>query len=323
MTSVDTSVCAVVVTHRPDVDRLRGALARVRRQVDHLVVVDNGPDDVSRRLEPGVVVLSQPGNVGVAAAVNTGIAWARAHGSTHVLLLDQDSWAQPGMVAALVEASARLSREHRVAAVGPRHFDPRLGRDAPFIEVAFPMSRKLFCASGTVRCDFLIGSGTLIALPVLDDVGPMDAGLFVDNVDLDWCFRARARGYSVFGVGDATMEHLIGERRASVLGARVAQHRPERLYFITRNRLRMYRRGHTPGRWIAQDVPRVLLKVLVFGVLLGPRAENLRHLLRGLLDGVRDVSGPGPFAQPTTAQPTTGPADAGSAVTAGAAGVRR
>jgi rhamnosyltransferase len=296
MTTAGASVCAVVVTHRPDLDRLRGVLARLHDQVDHVVVVDNGPDDVGSGLGPGVTVLQEPGNVGLAAAVNDGVAWARARASTHVLLLDQDSWPQAGMVATLLRASTELSRRHRVAAVGPRHVDPRLGRAAPFIEVGFPMSRKLSCVSGAVRCDFLIGSGTLIALPVLDDVGPMDAGLFIDNVDLDWCFRARARGYAVFGVGGATMEHLIGERRASVLGAQVAQHRPERLYFITRNRLKLYRRPHTPRVWVAQDAPRVLLKALIFGLLLGPRAENLRQMRRGFVDGVRDVSGPGPLA---------------------------
>jgi rhamnosyltransferase len=307
MRSADLSVCAVVVGHEPARDRLRGVLTRVRGQVDHTVVVDNGPGETAREVaaDLGVTVLRQPTNVGLAAAVNRGVAWAREHGCSHVLLLDQDSWPAPGMVAVLVEALSTVSREERVAAVGSCQFDPRLGELAPFVEVAFPMSRKLHCTAGVVRCDFVIGSGSLVPLAVLDDVGGMDEGLFIDNVDLDWSFRARARGYAVYGVGGARMEHLIGDRRAPLLGGRlrVVQHSPRRLYFIMRNRVELYRRRHTPRVWVAQDVPRILVKLVLFGVLLGPRRANLRHMLWGLWDGVRRVTGPGPLAAARNSQP--------------------
>ena len=36
---------------------------------------------------------------------------------------------------------------------------------------------------------------------------------------------------------------------------------------------------------MAQDVPRVLLKLLLFGVLIGPRRKNLYCMLRGLRMG--------------------------------------
>jgi len=301
MTSMDTSVCAVVVGHDPDPDRLRGLLTRVRGQVARVVVVDNGPGDTVHRVAAaqGATVLRQQTNVGLAAALNRGIAWARDHDCTHVLLLDQDSWPEPGMVATLVEALASVSRHDRVAAVGACQLDPRLGELAPFVEVGFPASRKLRCSEGVVRCDFLIGSGSLIPLGVLDDVGDMDEGLFIDNVDLDWCFRARARGYAVYGVGGARMEHLLGDRRTALFRGRVrvVQHSPQRLYFIMRNRVELYRRPHTPRVWVAQDIPRILVKLILFGVLLPPRRANLAHMLWGLWDGVRRVAGPGPLAE--------------------------
>jgi len=259
-------------------------------------------------------VLRQTHNIGLAAALNRGIAWARAHGSTHVLLLDQDSWPEPGMVATLVDALASLSRDERVAAVGACQVDPRIAELAPFVEVGFPKSRKLRCSEGVVRCDFLIGSGSLIPLAVLDEVGEMDEGLFIDNVDLDWCFRARARGYAVYGVGGARMEHLLGDRRASLARGhvRVVQHSQQRLYFIMRNRLELYRRRHTPRIWVAQDVPRVLAKLILFGVLLAPRRANLGYMLWGLWDGARRVAGPGPLADARVPQldPVVAPATA-------------
>jgi rhamnosyltransferase len=50
---------------------------------------------------------------------------------------------------------------------------------------------------------------------------------------------------------------------------------------------------HTPRVWMARDVPRVLVKLLLFGVLIGPcRRKNLRCMPRSLRDGVRGRTGP-------------------------------
>ena len=289
-------VCAVLVTYHPDPQVLRRAIAAVRPQVASVVVVDNGG-----ALPPlaGVEVVAQKANIGLAAAQNAGIARARTAGASHVLILDQDSVPAPDMVAELLAASARIGAREKVAAVGPRYRDPRENRDAPFIKVAFPMSKKLWCDAGTgeIRTDFLISSGALVALDVLDDVGGMDDGIFIDNVDMEWSFRARARGYALYGVCSATMEHSLGDAREPVLGgaARVVRHGPVRLYFIMRNRVALYRRSYTPRVWIAQDVPRVFVKFAIFAVLTGPRLRNVRYMLRGLADGVRGRTGPCPL----------------------------
>jgi len=119
-------------------------------------------------------------------------------------------------------------------------------------------------------------------------VGAMDAGLFIDNVDMEWSFRARAKGYALYGVCSATMHHHLGDdRRALPFGVgKIVVHGPSRLYYMMRNRLRLYGMRHTPLVWTAQDIPRVLVKLFLFGVLIGPRWRNLRFMLRGLWDGL-------------------------------------
>ncbi|MBS0432892.1 MAG: glycosyltransferase family 2 protein, partial [Proteobacteria bacterium] len=241
---------------------------------------------------PGAVLLPQATNLGLAAAFNAGIAWARAHGFHHVLLLDQDSRPADAMVRELLQALAALSAREKIAAVGPRYRDEQESRDAPFVRIRFPFNRKLYCGDGcpeTVRCDFLISSGSLIPLDVLDDVGGMDDALFIDNVDLEWCFRARAAGYSLYGACAARMAHRLGDarRRLPGLPRGVIVHAPRRLFFIMRNRLLLYRRAATPGAWIAQDVPRVFVKFLLFSVFIGPRRRHLRAMLAGLHAGMR------------------------------------
>lgn len=295
MTDMSTaSVCAVVVTFQPKAEDVATLLDAVTAQVGAVVVVDNASDGVWQQAieqtRPGIALLRQPCNVGLAAAQNAGIAWARAHGYAHVLLLDQDSEPGDGMVTALLTALRALSADGQVAAVGPRFHDRREHRHAPFVRIGFPSSQKLWCESDaqSIACDFLISSGALIPIAVLDRVGDMNAGLFIDNVDMEWSFRARARGYALYGVCSATMHHSLGdERRALPFGARqIVVHGSARLYYMMRNRLRLYGMRHTPLAWTAQDAPRVLVKLFLFGVLIGPRWRNLRFMLRGLWDGL-------------------------------------
>jgi rhamnosyltransferase len=297
-------VCAVVVSYHPDPAVMVKLAETVAEQVGAVVLVDNGSEGgwqsglAASLRAAGGALLPQSRNLGLAAAQNVGIDWARDHGYRYVLLLDQDSEPGDDMVASLRKALIALSATGQVAAVGPRFHDLREHRDAPFVRMRFPFNRKLWCElpAQTIACDFLISSGMLIPLVVLDRVGPMDAGLFIDNVDLEWGFRAQAQGYVLHGVCAATMRHRLGDARHALpfgLG-QVVVHGPVRLYYMMRNRVRLYRMPHTPGAWIAQDLPRVLAKLLLFGVLIGPRWRNLRCMLRGLWDGLRGRRGPSP-----------------------------
>ncbi|MFA6230642.1 MAG: glycosyltransferase family 2 protein [Rhodanobacter sp.] len=300
----EAKICAVIVSYQPESSILVNLIAAISAQTAAVVLVDNASagdwhDGIGRALSAaGGALLRQGENIGLAAAQNIGIDWARAHGYSHVLLLDQDSEPTEGMVASLLGALHRLSTIGRVAAVGPRFHDLREDRDAPFVRLGFPLNHKLWCAEAeqTIACDFLISSGMLIPLDVLDQVGSMDAGLFIDNVDLEWGFRARARGFALYGVCAAMLHHHLGDARRPLpwgLG-QVVVHGPSRLYYMMRNRLLLYRTPHVPRVWKAQDMLRVPAKLFLFGLLIRPRRHNLRCMLRGLWDGLRGRRGAGP-----------------------------
>ncbi|TAM95590.1 MAG: glycosyltransferase family 2 protein [Rhodanobacteraceae bacterium] len=296
-------VCAVVVTHRPELSVLAEQLATLAPQVGHIVVVDNASTEPCLRdfcaAHPEVILLALPANRGLAHALNSGIDRARTlAGVTSVLLMDQDSVPAPDMVRRLVAAQAKLSAHGKVAAVGPRFRDTRELADAPFVRIRFPFNRKLHCDGRCteIRCDFLISSGCLVTLAVLDDVGGMDGTLFIDNVDLDWCFRATAAGYALYGVCAAGLSHRLGDARRRIPGfpRGIVVHPPRRLYYMMRNRVLLYRRAHTPLRWVAQDVPRLIVKLLLFALLVPPRRKNLHCMLAGLRAGLAGRATPPP-----------------------------
>ncbi|HET7591666.1 MAG TPA: glycosyltransferase family 2 protein [Rhodanobacteraceae bacterium] len=296
----DPSVAAVLVSHHPDLALLRASLDALAAQAGWVVVVDNAsPGPGVRAICAGyrnVEFVPLPENRGLAAALNEGVAHARARPRvSHVLLMDQDSVPETGMVDALKRVMDRLTETRKVAAVGPRFRDPREASDAPFVRIRFPVNRQLLCDGdrAEVACDFLITSGSLIPLAVLDAVGGMEEGLFIDNVDLEWCFRATDRGYALFGVCDARMLHHHGAERQRVPGLPrgIVVHTPQRLFYMMRNRVLLYRRTYTPARWVAQDLPRMVVKLLLFSLLVRPRRANLRWMLRGLRAGLRGQTG--------------------------------
>ena len=298
-------VHAIVVTYHPNRHTLVALLDATERQVDRVLVVDNGSAESQTWLREigdarGHELLLLDQNVGVAAAHNLGIAKARALGADAVLLLDQDSLPAQDMVRALRQALADLHRSGKVvAAVGPCHVDQRSLVASPFVQFGFLFNTYLYCGPkqgrSFVQCDHLITSGTLIPAASLDAIGGFDEGLFIDNVDTEWCFRAKARGYELFGVCSARMQHALGEALSKTwvpFAHDVVVHRPARLYYIVRNHVLLYRRRYTPNAWIVQDVPRLMFKVVMFATSFSPRLSNLMMMMKGFRDGMRGKTGP-------------------------------
>lgn len=294
-------ICAIVVTYYPNLGQLQQLLDRLSKQVEHVVIIDNGLTlmDLIRTDSSRTLII--PGtNVGVATAINQGIVFASDAGYTHVLLMDQDSEPASDMVSQLLIVENMLTdRGVKVAATGPQYLERQSGRVAPFIQISLSRVKRIYTSQDNnnldyVESDFLITSGSLIAISALKAIGKMRDGLFIDNVDLEWCFRAREQHYCCIGVFSAKMHHSIGENRKPFLfGLRdQAVHPPSRLYYMMRNRVILYSLAHTPKFWILHDIPRLIFKFLLFTALIPNRVTNFRAMTRGLRDGISKVEGP-------------------------------
>jgi len=304
-------VAAVVVTFLPKLDRLQLVLGALAAQTDGVFVVDNSGDvataeaiaAVCRRT--GAALLPQPANSGLAAGFNIGLRAIRLAGFTHGLLMDQDSLPQDGMVQRLMQTLISENSKRDIAAIGPRFFDRRGAVPASFARVGFPSNRATSARErgGSVyETDYLISSGCLLPLEALDQVGELTEDLFIDNIDMEWCFRARSKGLRLLGEGGASLEHELGESRRRLPFGRIGiVHGSSRLYYIMRNRVRLYWMPYVPWQWKAQDLLRLPMKFLIFSLLVGPRLDNTRHMLLGLWHGLIRQTGPLPMARPDAA----------------------
>lgn len=305
--SIGERVFAVVVAYLPDTEVLRALLDALLTQTGGVVVVDNTPM-ADRRVEILCATLAQDTlrlmrlgqNLGIARALNVGIDAAMAAGATHVLLSDQDSLPAPDMVAELLRAHDELTRAGRcVGAVGPTYIDRHTGITFPFqVDVPgkfFYGHRRPDTTRPTVEALTLITSGTLIAVPVLRELGPMREDFFIDHVDIEWSHRARAAGYALFGVGSAMMFHSMGDHALRVwyFGWRQeSAYSPVRVYYRIRNFVALCRLPTIRWRWKLRNgwyIVGVVYTQTVFGQ---QHLATLHMAICGLWHGLRGRMGP-------------------------------
>ena len=292
---------SITVVYEPPPDRLLAQIRAIASQVDLCILVNNGDaktlDEIVSQVPDcdAIRVLHLGSNLGVAAALNRGLEMAAQAGAEWALLLDQDSIPRDGFVSSLLADALREGRDSvPVAAIGPHIVMPRDGTDLPFIRLGWLRNRHQRGAPGTtVDCDFLITSGCLVRMAAVARIGGFDEGLFIDSVDLEWSFRARSQGYRLVGSFGTTLDHEIGSRSKMVAGVlRVVVHPPVRLYFMTRNRILLYRRGYVPAKWKGKDFGRMIMKFFVMCLFVAPRLQYARMSWLGVRDGFLGKTGP-------------------------------
>jgi hypothetical protein len=220
------STLAVVVLNwngRADTLALLPTLERCRLPEGwraRVLVVDNGSTDGSaeaiRAALPEVEVLALAENRRFAGGNNAGITHALAGGADAVMLLNNDTEADPGML------------EHLLLAL-----DERPGAAlAPLIYFGAP-SRRIWYAGGRLvpalgwashrglraldegryraleETGYLTGCALLAPRAAWERVGLLDERYFIYAEDADWCLRARAAGVPLLWVPTARLWHKV------------------------------------------------------------------------------------------------------------------
>ncbi len=266
-------IAAVVVLYQPGLD----VMANIQTwsgQVEIVYAVDNceindGTLSGSLSCLVNVTWLPQGENVGIARALNIGAQLAVKEGYDFLLTMDQDSSAEPDMVARLLEcvtegegkAPGIVAPFHLTRAV--RHSPP----ESKFTEVMTPMT-----------------SGCLLDLAAWQMVGPFRDDFFIDFVDNEYCLRLRRKGYRVVRANRAILEHAVGD--ITRYGPLIAtNHSPLRRYYKTRNRFVVFREYLTtfPGHCLF-DLVRLVKEIGSIVLFEQDKSAKLRMMWRGAHD---------------------------------------
>lgn len=292
-------IVAVIITYHPELKTLSALLDALALQVKSVVVVDNGTGKqlsgwLNQRHMPGVHGVFLGINTGVATAQNVGIDWARRQGADCVVLFDQDSLPPPDMIYRLALAmQAKQAEGCKVAAVGPRYIDARNEKHPSFSRMSGLRLNKSSCSVSDriVESDIIISSGSLIPLATLDRVGGLIDDLFIDQVDIEWCLRAKSFGYQPYGVCDTVMLHSLGENPRIFFGHKLLHHSPLRHYYIFRNAVWLLFKAYIPFGWKVLFIRMLCLRLVFYTLFISPRLSYFKMMTLGVWHGLRNRMG--------------------------------
>lgn len=256
MTRVDVGV---VTFNSADVtvDALRRLLElegdRIRLLVHDNASTDGTADLVAEAI-PSADVFRGDRNLGFGAAMNQ--LFARST-EEWFFALNSDAWPEPGAIDVLLETARR---HPRAAAVAPRlqHPDGDLDHSTfpfPSLHIAavtavggyrwlLPSRASRWSLPGAWQhdearsVDWAIGAALLLRREAIEDVGGFDESFFMYAEDLEWCWRARRRGWDIRFEPAAVVCHIGNATGARVYG------RSRTLAYLS-NTYRFYRREHS------------------------------------------------------------------------------
>lgn len=290
------TVAAIVVGYNPDIKILDELLTSLAAQVEFLVLVDNGGSESFLAQEPEVRArvsyVSLNGNQGLGTALNTGFAMAIEAGMQYVVTFDQDSHAEPDLIARLYQAMmSAKAKDASCIAVSPAFFDRRDGKkiNFPFYSSIDGAIKPVFSSDdehGLVKADALITSGMFISTRAWIEGIRYDEGMFVDFTDTEWCFRVRDQGYTLYGCLNVEMGHALSDAPpVKIFGLSFFRYSPVRRYFFFRNTVAVCRMRHTPTCWKKRLLSALVLRFFVNLLIDDNKLKSLRMMIRGVSHG--------------------------------------
>lgn len=249
---IKTSAC--VVLYNPSHEVIEN-VATYADKVDHFIVIDNSDSKqlkiikTLKSIYPNLIYIDNPGNLGIATALNIACDTAIDQGSGWILTMDQDS--KFINFQDYLNCLRSLDDTSNIALLAPN-----TGRYSPEdIEI------------NNHDCTFeerfiVITSGNFLNLNLFNSIGRFDDNLFIDVVDYDYCAKVKLAGYKTLLFKNILLEHQLGvlHKRKNLLTGKIkykTEHSSQRAYYIARNYLYLARKY---GKLLPQEFS--LLKVL-------------------------------------------------------------
>lgn len=283
-------IYAIIVSFHPT-EELRNNVAALVKQVDEVLIVDNGSGLTTKQLlnsliqqHPKLDVIFLPENIGLAAALNIGVKQAKSEGYEWAITFDQDSQVTPLMVDTMRRAYENCPDKEKVASLSPQYMDIYSGETygghlLPPFDQSLPYA-KIYEA---------LTSGNLIKLSIFDFIGYFNEFLFIDYIDTEFCWRCISAGYHILQVNDAILIHSIGfQTRCDFLWMHpiITNHSALRRYYIARNAVYIFKAYFIKQPvFLIKNLYRLAKTLIKVAILENNRKKKLKASLLGFFDG--------------------------------------
>ncbi len=290
---------AIIVTYNPSPEFFYN-LNGLKTQFDQLIIIDNASnpethdlfEQVVQKNKGNIEIIFNKINFGIATALNQGFARSLEQGCDFVFVFDQDSRPAPGMITTIVDAFHSHPNREKIAIVAPVVDDPVTGKKLRYLQSHGCFLFERINCSGQVLEDVsvVITSGSLYNLTAYKKIGPFCDDFFIDYVDTEYCLRSKQHGYNIVVACKAHLYHRLGNQQKKHFGPLTMHptfHSPLRWYYISRNRIPMFRLYALRfPYWLLYELivnSYGLVRLLLFE---DEKAGKLKALILGTMDGL-------------------------------------
>lgn len=277
-----TTAC-IIVLYKPNNELLVDVFRAIETQVENIVLVDNSPEQTICP-QGKYHYISMGKNCGIAAAQNAGLKYLINDSTAdYVLFLDQDSIVSQNIVEQLMLVYCTLLKQNiAVGGIVARAINRQNGKDY--------RQKKIgkFHQDNVYEVREIMSSSAMIAIENFKIVGVMDSSLFIDGVDWEWCWRAKAKHKLRFFIcTNVILNHCLGQGDRSFAGINIAISSPFRIYYQYRNFLWLCARSYVPMAWKFQQGIQYMAKLIYYSLLISPQKKYRRMILLGIKNGLR------------------------------------
>lgn len=222
-------LAGAIIIYNPDDDLVDNILTYIDG-IEKLYIFNNSPiDNISlpESIKSKMLYVHTGENKGIAERLNEAIQMAKLDKYEYLLTMDQDSSFNPKELFDYKLKIEKYPLKDEVAMYGIAHNVKELNTAKP--------------NNNNNDNNKLITSGSIINLGALNKELEFDENLFIDNVDIDFCFTAWRHNLKTKLFNDLLLNHKMGEIRKIITPLfqrhdRIV-HTPSRLYYIVRNYL--------------------------------------------------------------------------------------
>lgn len=223
---------AIVVVYNFDARTLLMNIESYIHEIDHLYIIDNSdvncilPDSFDAYGDKCTYICLGY-NKGIAYALNYGCTMALNDNYSWVFTFDQDSKIEQGYISAML----LWISQHEVVDIAIV---------APIVNLQFHCTIETSINEFSF-VDSVLASGNLVNLSAYSAVNGFKDELFIDWVDIDFCYRLRLRNYRIVILKNCILSHQLGNTKEYRLAGKhlfySTNHTPIRYYYKSRNAL--------------------------------------------------------------------------------------
>ncbi len=132
-----------------------------------------------------------------------------------------------------------------------------------------------------LECDYVIGCCMLIKKSVIDEIGGFDRDYYTSHGEVDFCLRAKKKGYKVLYHPGSIVRHRVDRGGTKT---------PERTYYVYRNKLFVIKKNAPlPQRWISLGLYSLfwLPKAIIDSIIRNKRVhlQEIKTIFHAMVDG--------------------------------------